>query len=110
MEGSLTVIAEEKESGDEVECYGPFELGARNIDWLHEMYDAAWRQLEETKDVEPKTEELSQKDACRQTVQSIIKGEGGHSDGQYTSSRPRSSLAIFCRAGSKPRSVRLQSP
>lgn len=57
MEGSLTVIAEEKESGDEVECYGPFELGARNIDWLHEMYDAAWRQLEETKDVEPKTEE-----------------------------------------------------
>ena len=54
---SLTVIAEEKESGDEVECYGPFELGARNIDWLHEMYDAAWRQLEETKDVEPKTEE-----------------------------------------------------
>ena len=56
-EGSLTVIAEEKESGDEVECYGPFELGARNIDWLHEMYDAAWRQLEETKDVEPKTEE-----------------------------------------------------
>ena len=54
---SLTVLAEEKESGDEVECYGPFELGARNIDWLHEMYDAAWRQLEETKDVEPKTEE-----------------------------------------------------
>ena len=51
------IIAEEKESGDEVECYGPFELGARNIDWLHEMYDAAWRQLEETKDVEPKTEE-----------------------------------------------------
>lgn len=43
-------------------------------------------------------------------MQSIIKGEGGHSDGQYTSSRPRSSLAIFCRAGSKPRSVRLQSP
>ena len=44
---SLTVIAEEKESGDEVECYGPFELGAststgsvkytkpRNWNWKH---------------------------------------------------------------------------
>lgn len=40
----------------EVECYSPFELGARNIDWLHEMYDAVWHQLEETKDVEPQTE------------------------------------------------------
>lgn len=56
-ENSLTVLAEEKESGDEVECYSPFELGARNIDWLHEMYDAVWRQLEEEKDVEPQTEE-----------------------------------------------------
>lgn len=46
-DGSLTVIAE-KESGDEVECYSPFELSTRNIDWLHEMYDAVWRQLEET--------------------------------------------------------------
>lgn len=53
----LTVIAEEKESGDKVECDCPFELGARNIDWLHEMYDAVWRQLEEEKDVEPQTEE-----------------------------------------------------
>ncbi|MCM0221183.1 hypothetical protein [Bacteroides fragilis] len=49
-DNNLTVIAEEKESGDEVECYSPFELGARNIDWLHEMYDAVWRQLEETTD------------------------------------------------------------
>lgn len=56
-DNSLTVIAEEKESGDEVECYSPFELGTRNIDWLHEMYDAVWHQLEETKDVEPQTEE-----------------------------------------------------
>ena len=55
-DNSLTVIAEEKESGDEVECYSPFELGAKNIDWLHEMYDAVWHQLEETKDVEPQTE------------------------------------------------------
>lgn len=55
-DNSLTVIAEEKESGDEVECYSPFELGARNIDWLHEMYDAVWHQLEETKNVEPQTE------------------------------------------------------
>lgn len=43
---SLTVIAEEKESGDEVECYGPFELGASNIDWLNEMYEAAKLELE----------------------------------------------------------------
>ena len=26
---SLTVLAEEKESGDEVQCHSPFELGAR---------------------------------------------------------------------------------
>ena len=44
--GSLTVIAEEKESGDEVECYGPFELGASNIDWLREIYEAAKLELE----------------------------------------------------------------
>ncbi len=45
-DNSLTVLAEEKESGDEVECHSPFELGAKNIDWLHEMYDAIWQQLE----------------------------------------------------------------
>lgn len=45
---SLTVIAEEKEDGFEVECHSQFELGARNIDWLHEMYDAVWHQLEGT--------------------------------------------------------------
>jgi len=56
-DNSLTVLAEEKESGDEVECYSPFELGAKNIDWLYEMYDTVWHQLEETKDVEPQTEE-----------------------------------------------------
>lgn len=56
-ENSLTVFAEEKESGDEVECYSPFELGARNIDWLREMYDAVWQQLEEKTDVGPQTEE-----------------------------------------------------
>ena len=56
-DSSLTVIAEEKEGGYEVECYSPFELGARNIDWLYGMYDAVWRQLEEEKDVEPQTEE-----------------------------------------------------
>lgn len=33
------------------------ELGAKNIDWLHEMYDAVWHQLEETNDVEHQTEE-----------------------------------------------------
>lgn len=49
-------FAEEKESGDEVECHSPFELGTRNIDWLHEMYDAVWRQLEGEEYVEPETE------------------------------------------------------
>lgn len=57
-DSSLTVIAEEKEGGYEVECYSPFELGAKNIDWLHEMYEAVWRQLEGGEDVEPETEEL----------------------------------------------------
>ena len=55
-DNSLTVLAEEKESGDEVECYSPFELGASNIDWLSGMYEAVWQQLEESK-VEPQTEE-----------------------------------------------------
>lgn len=53
---SLTVIAGEKESGYEVECNSRFELGARNIDWLQEMYDAVWQQLEEKTDVVPQTE------------------------------------------------------
>ncbi len=48
-DSSLTVLAEESESGDEVECHSPFELGASNIDWLNGMYEAVWRQLEETK-------------------------------------------------------------
>lgn len=56
-DSSLTVIAEEKEGGYEVECYSPFELGTRNIDWLQEMYDAVWRQLEGEDNVEPETEE-----------------------------------------------------
>ena len=47
----------EKESGDEVECYSPFELGASNIDWLSGMYEAVWQQLEESKKVEPQAEE-----------------------------------------------------
>lgn len=54
--GSLTVIAEEKESGDEVECYSPFELSASNIDWLSGMYDAVWHLLEENGNVELKIE------------------------------------------------------
>ena len=41
----------------EVECYSPFELGASNIDWLSGMYEAVWQQLEESKKVEPQTEE-----------------------------------------------------
>lgn len=54
---SLTVLAEEKESGDEVQCHSPFELGAKNIDWLHEMYEAVWHQLRETNNVESQIEE-----------------------------------------------------
>lgn len=45
-DNSLTVIAGEKECGDEVSCHTPFELGAKNIDWLYEIYDAVWQQLE----------------------------------------------------------------
>lgn len=56
-DSSLTVIADEKEGGYEVECCSPFELGASNIDWLHEMYNAVWKQLEGEDDVEPETEE-----------------------------------------------------
>ena len=54
---SLTVLAEEKESGDGVQCHSPFELGAKNIDWLHEMYEAVWHQLRETNNVESQIEE-----------------------------------------------------
>lgn len=43
---SITVHAKEKESGNEVGCHSPFELGARNIDWLLEMYEAVLRELE----------------------------------------------------------------
>jgi hypothetical protein len=45
---SLTVFASEKESGDEVVCDSPFELGASNIDWLNQMYEAVRLQLENT--------------------------------------------------------------
>lgn len=45
-EDSMTVIALEKESGDEVACYTPYDLGASNIDWLNQMYEAVRLQLE----------------------------------------------------------------
>ena len=54
---SLTVYAEEKEGGYEVECYSPFELGAKNIDWLQEIYDVVWRQLEGENNVESQNRE-----------------------------------------------------
>ncbi len=50
-DNSLAVLAVEKESGDEVACYSPFELGAKNIDWLYEMYEEVRIELEETKNV-----------------------------------------------------------
>lgn len=44
-DNSLTVIAHEKETDIEVECHYPYELGAKNIDWLQQMYEAVWQQL-----------------------------------------------------------------
>ena len=44
---SMEVVAYEKECGEEVTCHTPFELGASNIDWLQQIYDAVWQQLEE---------------------------------------------------------------
>ena len=44
----LTVLATIKDSMEEVFCHCPFELGARNIDWLNQMYEAALLQLEHT--------------------------------------------------------------
>ena len=39
-ENSMTVVAHEKEANFEATCHTPFELGASNIDWLQQMYDA----------------------------------------------------------------------
>ena len=47
---SMTVIAHDKICNDEVTCSTPFELGAKNIDWLYEIYDAVWQQLEDNED------------------------------------------------------------
>ena len=47
---SMTVIAHDKIGNNEVTCSTPFELGAKNIDWLYEIYDAIWQQLEENED------------------------------------------------------------
>ena len=49
-DNSMTVIAHDKIGNNEVTCSTPFELGAKNIDWLYEIYDAIWQQLEENKD------------------------------------------------------------
>ena len=50
MDNSMTVIAHDKIGNNEVTCSTPFELGAKNIDWLYEIYDAIWQQLEENGD------------------------------------------------------------
>lgn len=42
MVDSLIVFVEEKESGDEVQCYSLFEFGVKNIDWFYEMYEVVW--------------------------------------------------------------------
>lgn len=49
-DNSMTVIAHDKIGNNEVICSTPFELGAKNIDWLYEIYDAVWQQLEENTD------------------------------------------------------------
>jgi len=49
-DNSMTVIAHDKIGNNEVTCFTPFELGAKNIDWLYEIYDAIWQQLEENRD------------------------------------------------------------
>ena len=49
-DNSMTVIAHDKICNDEVTCSTPFDLGAKNIDWLYEIYDAVWQQLEENTD------------------------------------------------------------
>ena len=49
-DNSMTIIAHDKICNDEVTCSTPFELGAKNIDWLYEIYDAIWQQLEENRD------------------------------------------------------------
>lgn len=49
-DSTITVYAKEKESGNEVTCHSPFELGTRNIDWLLEMYEAVQNELESIND------------------------------------------------------------
>lgn len=49
-DNGMTVIAHDKIGNNEVTCSTPYELGAKNIDWLYEIYDAIWQQLEENKD------------------------------------------------------------
>ena len=49
-DNSMTVIAHDKIGNNEVTCSTPFELGAKNIDWLYEIYDAVWQQLEDNED------------------------------------------------------------
>ena len=49
-DNSMTVIAHDKIGNNEVTCSTPYELGAKNIDWLYEIYDAVWQQLEEDTD------------------------------------------------------------
>ncbi len=49
-DNSMTVIAHDKIGNNEVTCSTPYELGAKNIDWLYEIYDAVWQQLEENRD------------------------------------------------------------
>ena len=49
-DNSMTVIAHDKIADNEVTSSTPFELGAKNIDWLYEIYDAVWQQLEDNTD------------------------------------------------------------
>lgn len=43
---SITLIAQDKICKDEVIYIKPYELGGKNIDWLNEIYNAIWQNIE----------------------------------------------------------------
>ena len=47
IEDGIVVHAYEREGAIEVSCNSRYDLGARNIDWLLEIYEAIKRELDE---------------------------------------------------------------
>lgn len=62
---SLIVLAAIKDSMEEVACHTPFELGASNIDWLNQMYEAALLQLENTNGNSWQEEDSRSEEECK---------------------------------------------